>query len=57
LEMLLDRLGEITDDLRARQQDLARTLAEVSEVATLCRGRLTQLPGTDSGSRPGDGSP
>jgi len=45
LEILLDRLSEITADLRARQQDLARTLAEVSEVATLCRDRLGQLPG------------
>lgn len=57
LEILLDRLGEITDDLRARQQDLARTLAEVGEVAALCQGRLSQLPSTDSGSHPGHGSP
>ncbi|HJQ03380.1 MAG TPA: MerR family DNA-binding transcriptional regulator [Jatrophihabitans sp.] len=45
LEMLLDRLGEIADDLRARQADLARTLTEVTEVAALCRDRLGQLPG------------
>ncbi|HEX2904995.1 MAG TPA: MerR family DNA-binding transcriptional regulator [Jatrophihabitans sp.] len=44
LEILLDRLGEIAADLRARQQDLARTLAEVTEVATRCRDRLQQLP-------------
>jgi len=49
LEILLDRLSEITADLRARQQDLARTLAEVSEVATLCRDRLGQLPGDGAG--------
>jgi DNA-binding transcriptional MerR regulator len=44
LEMLLDRLGEIAADLRARQQDLARTLAEVTEVAGQCRSRLAELP-------------
>jgi len=44
LEILLDRLGEIALDLRARQQDLARTLAEVTEVAEQCRARLSELP-------------
>ncbi|MGI8667673.1 MAG: MerR family transcriptional regulator [Jatrophihabitans sp.] len=44
LEILLARLGEITDDLRAREADLARTLTEVSEVAAQCRQRLDQLP-------------
>ena len=44
LEILLNRLGEIAADLRARQQDLARTLAEVSEVAGQCRDRLAELP-------------
>ena len=44
LQTLLGRLGEIADDLRARQADLARTLAEVTEVAALCRDRLGQLP-------------
>jgi DNA-binding transcriptional MerR regulator len=44
LEMLLDRLGEIAADLRARQLDLARTLAEVTEVAAQCRSRLAELP-------------
>ena len=44
LEILLDRLGEIAADLRARQQDLARTLAEVTEVAGQCRDRLAELP-------------
>jgi len=44
LEILLDRLGEIAADLRARQQDLARTLTEVTEVAAQCRGRLAELP-------------
>lgn len=43
LETLLARLGEITDDLRARERDLARTLREVGEVAQQCRDRLTQL--------------
>jgi DNA-binding transcriptional MerR regulator len=44
LEILLNRLGEIATDLRARQQDLARTLTEVTEVATQCRDRLAELP-------------
>jgi DNA-binding transcriptional MerR regulator len=44
LEILLNRLGEISTDLRARQQDLARTLTEVNEVAAQCRDRLTELP-------------
>jgi len=44
LETLLERLDQIAADLRARQQDLARTLAEVGDVATLCRGRLAELP-------------
>ena len=44
LEILLDRLGEIATDLRARQQDLARTLAEVTDVAEQCRNRLAELP-------------
>ena len=51
LEILLDRLGEIAADLRARQQDLARTLAEVTEVADQCRSRLSELP--RSPGRPG----
>lgn len=44
LQTLLSRLGEITEDLRARQADLARTLAEVGEVAAQCEDRLRQLP-------------
>jgi len=44
LERLLDRLSEIAADLKARQRDLARTLAEVNEVAGQCRDRLEQLP-------------
>jgi DNA-binding transcriptional MerR regulator len=44
LETLLARLGEIAEDLRARQRDLARTLHEVDEVADRCRERLTELP-------------
>jgi DNA-binding transcriptional MerR regulator len=43
LEKLLHRLGEIAEDLRARQRDLARTLAEVSDVAGQCQDRLDQL--------------
>ena len=37
LEMLLGRLDEIAADLRARQADLRRTLAEVGDVAEQCR--------------------
>ena len=44
LETLLARLGEIGEDLRARQRDLDRTLHEVDEVADRCRDRLTELP-------------
>ncbi|HST48316.1 MerR family transcriptional regulator [Jatrophihabitans sp.] len=44
LEILLGRLGEIAEDLRARQRDLARTLHEVDEVADRCRDRLAELP-------------
>jgi DNA-binding transcriptional MerR regulator len=44
LETLLARLGEIGEDLRARERDLARTLREVAEVAGRCRERLDQLP-------------
>jgi DNA-binding transcriptional MerR regulator len=43
LETLLGRLGEITDDLRRRQDDLRRTLAEVDEAARRCRERLAEL--------------
>jgi DNA-binding transcriptional MerR regulator len=44
LEILLARLGEIGEDLRARERDLARTRREVAEVAARCRERLDQLP-------------
>jgi DNA-binding transcriptional MerR regulator len=43
LETLLGRLDEIAADLRARQEDLRRTLTEVAEVADQCRSRLTEL--------------
>jgi DNA-binding transcriptional MerR regulator len=43
LEVLLGRLDEIAADLRARQDDLRRTLAEVGEVAGQCRSRLAEL--------------
>jgi DNA-binding transcriptional MerR regulator len=43
LELLLARLDEIGRDLRARQDDLRRTLAEVDDVATRCRDRLREL--------------
>jgi ABC-type transporter Mla subunit MlaD len=43
LETLLVRLDEITADLRRRQDDLRRTLAEVNDVAQQCRDRLAEL--------------
>lgn len=43
LEALLGRLAEISADLRARQADLRRTLAEVADVADQCRSRLNEL--------------
>jgi DNA-binding transcriptional MerR regulator len=43
LELLLSRLDQIADDLRARQSDIRRTLTEMSEVAEQCRARLAEL--------------
>jgi len=43
LEKLIFRLDEIAADLRGRQRDLARTLAELTDVAAQCRTRLTEL--------------
>jgi DNA-binding transcriptional MerR regulator len=45
LHILLTRLDEIAAELRHRQEDLRRTLAEVTEVATQCRRRLGELQG------------
>jgi DNA-binding transcriptional MerR regulator len=43
LEVLLSRLDEIAADLRARQADIRRTLAEVADVSGQCRARLAEL--------------
>ena len=43
LSALLGRLDLIDADLRARRDDLNRTLAEVVEVSKQCRARLEQL--------------
>lgn len=43
LETLLGRLDEIAADLKARQDDLRRTMREVDDVAAQCRDRLAQL--------------
>lgn len=43
LEMLLARLDEIAADLRARQDDLRRTLREITEVQAQCRSRLAEI--------------
>src|SRR6478672_1966822 len=45
LATLLARLDDITDDLRARQSALQRTLDEVNDVAARCRTRLAELDG------------
>jgi DNA-binding transcriptional MerR regulator len=43
LTTLLGRLDDIAADLRRRQDDLQRTLAEVDDVAQRCRQRLSEL--------------
>jgi DNA-binding transcriptional MerR regulator len=43
LTTLLARLDEIVADLRHRQDDLRRTLTEVTDVAEQCRQRLAEL--------------
>ena len=43
LTTLLARLDDISDDLRRRQDDLRRTVAEVGDVAAQCRRRLHEL--------------
>jgi len=43
LQTLLGRLDDIAADLAERQADLARTLAEVADVAGQCRDRLSEL--------------
>jgi DNA-binding transcriptional MerR regulator len=43
LHTLLGRLDEIAEDLRRRQADIRRTLAEVHDVARQCRARLAEL--------------
>jgi DNA-binding transcriptional MerR regulator len=45
LTTLLGRLDAITADLRRRQDDLRRTLTEVTDVAEQCRQRLAELEG------------
>ncbi len=43
LTALLGRLDEIATELRRREEDLHRTLTEVSDVAAQCRRRLDEL--------------
>jgi DNA-binding transcriptional MerR regulator len=52
LTTLLERLDAIADDLRRRQTDLRRTLAEVGDVAAQCRRRLGELGAEVSRSAP-----
>ena len=43
LTTLLGRLDEIVADLRRREEDIKRTLSEVTDVADQCRARLAEL--------------
>ena len=43
LHTLLERLDAINGDLRARQDDLRRTLEEIADVTQQCRTRLSEL--------------
>jgi DNA-binding transcriptional MerR regulator len=43
LSTLLERLESISTDLRARREDIDRTLSEVHEVTVECRARLAEL--------------
>lgn len=43
LTTLLGRLDQIAADLRRRERDIRRTLAEVTDVAAQCRSRLAEL--------------
>lgn len=43
LELLLARMDEIATELRVRQSDIRRTLAEIGDVAAQCRSRLAEL--------------
>ena len=45
LNTLLERLDSIAADLRARRNDVERTLSEVNEVTSECRARLAELGG------------
>jgi DNA-binding transcriptional MerR regulator len=57
LETLLGRLDEIAADLKARQDDLRRTMREVDDVAAQCRDRLAQLNPANPGVLvPGSGT-
>jgi DNA-binding transcriptional MerR regulator len=43
LQTLLDRLEEISADLKERRSELQRTLTEVQSVAAQCRTRLDEI--------------
>lgn len=45
LATLVTRLEQIGSELRAREADLRRTLAEVTDVTARCRDRLDELTG------------
>ena len=43
LERVVARIDEISDELTAKQRDIAHTLDELQDVSAQCRQRLTQL--------------
>ena len=43
LERVVERVGEISEDLAAKQRDIARTLRELREVSEQCQARLQQI--------------
>ena len=43
LERVVARIEQISDELTAKQHDIARTLDELQDVSAQCRERLTQL--------------
>ena len=43
LERVVQRVTEISEELKARQRDIARTLNELDDVSKQCRSKLRQL--------------
>ena len=51
IRRLLESLEAVRDDLLARQSELARTLAEVDDVARRCNARLDELAASGTSPR------